>query len=184
MEETQSHRQSPTVWGSTQDLASRDINNILPHPRPPKPAQDKREGTIVTWVAGESGRMAPLEYVCPGLPRNVLPTGHPLGAASVPAASLTCLSISTPIALRNTSGRRMVSGASTLYSGSKTRDKASRGGCSRLELDGTVVQSVQWQARSPALAEDPPEVVLLHQNLSQVRRLLPLRSNHGGVHLP
>ena len=27
MEETQSHRQFPSVWGSTQDLASRDIND-------------------------------------------------------------------------------------------------------------------------------------------------------------
>ena len=27
MEETQSHRQSPLVWGSTQDLASWDIND-------------------------------------------------------------------------------------------------------------------------------------------------------------
>ena len=27
MEETQSHRQSPSVWGSTQDLASWDIND-------------------------------------------------------------------------------------------------------------------------------------------------------------
>ena len=27
MEETQSHRQSSSVWGSTQDLALRDIND-------------------------------------------------------------------------------------------------------------------------------------------------------------
>ena len=27
MEETQSHHQSPSVWGSTQDLASWDIND-------------------------------------------------------------------------------------------------------------------------------------------------------------
>ena len=28
MEETQSHRQSPSVWGSTQDLALWDINDV------------------------------------------------------------------------------------------------------------------------------------------------------------
>ena len=31
MEETQSHRQSPSVWGSKQDLALRDINDDIYH---------------------------------------------------------------------------------------------------------------------------------------------------------
>ena len=38
MEETQSHRQSPSVWGSTQDLASWDIND-----------EEKGQGSTNLW---------------------------------------------------------------------------------------------------------------------------------------
>ena len=50
--------------------SSHEVGNVLPHPRPPKLALYKSAG--ITWVAGESGGVAPLEYLCPGLPVNIL----------------------------------------------------------------------------------------------------------------
>ena len=54
MEETQSHRQSPSVWGSTQDLASWDINDDEKGQGSARTTQDelvndlKEVGTTVT----------------------------------------------------------------------------------------------------------------------------------------
>ena len=56
------------LWGLVRDLglstdraSSHKITNVLPHPRPPKLALNECESTVVTWVARESGGMAPLE---------------------------------------------------------------------------------------------------------------------------
>ena len=56
------------LWGLVRDLglsedrsSSYEISNVLPHPRPTKLALNESEGSVVTWVAGESGGMAPLE---------------------------------------------------------------------------------------------------------------------------
>ena len=70
---------------------SRPLQNLQhpPHPRPPKLALNESERAVVTWVAGESGGMAPLEYLSPGLPRDKLSpvwtsTGGRLGTSSFP----------------------------------------------------------------------------------------------------
>ena len=76
--------------GLNTDQASRyKIYDIPPHPQPPKLALYECERAVVTRVAGESGGMAPLEYLSPGLPRNELSpiwtsTGGRLGTSSFP----------------------------------------------------------------------------------------------------
>ena len=61
--------------------SSQEVGNVLPHPRPPKPALYKSQSAGITWVAGESGGVAPLEYLCPGMPGNIL---SPIGPRCFP----------------------------------------------------------------------------------------------------
>ena len=75
MEETQSHRQSPLVWGSTQDLASWDINDDEKGQGSAQYKYSTQEELVMTWrQLGPQPRSEPsvTHYTVPAAPTRFL----------------------------------------------------------------------------------------------------------------